>query len=76
MEMAIPNPLAVAKSALRKEMKQVLKGISARSRAEQSAAVTAKLLSTEEYKRASGVAIYLSMKDEIDTFEILKDLLR
>ncbi len=68
--------LAAAKAALRKDMKKVLKGMSEQSRAEQSAAVARKVLSSGEYRVAKGVAIYLSMKDEVDTFEIMKDVFR
>ncbi len=68
--------LAAAKEALRKDMKKVLKGMSEQSRAEQSAAVARKVLSSGEYRVAKGVAIYLSMKDEVDTFKIMKNVFR
>ncbi len=74
--MSSSSSLHAAKAALRKEMKASLKAISEASRSQQSAEVTRKLLALAEYQRAKGVAVYLSMKDEIDTLEILKDVLR
>ncbi|KAH6565997.1 hypothetical protein BASA50_005282 [Batrachochytrium salamandrivorans] len=66
--------IKVAKAAFRKKMRAVLKTIPADITEQQSKAVTARLLATEEYQRSSKVALFLSMKGEVGTNDILWDI--
>jgi len=66
----------MAKKLLRKEMKKILLGLSELEVKKQSAAVTQKLLDLPAYKEAQRISVFLSMKDEVDTTEILQHSLR
>jgi 5-formyltetrahydrofolate cyclo-ligase len=64
-----------AKAALRKELKAVLRSISAEARAEQSALVAARVLALPQYREAASVALYLSLPAEVDTAAIVTAVL-
>ena len=65
----------MAKKALRVKMKSIVNSLSKECKAAQSAAVTTKLLQLPCYKTARSVAIFLSMEDEVDTSNIMDDIL-
>ncbi|KAJ8331551.1 hypothetical protein QVD99_001820 [Batrachochytrium dendrobatidis] len=65
----------LAKAAFRKQMRATLKTVPFESIEQQSKAVTGKLLATPEYQRSSKIALFLSMKGEVDTTQILRDVL-
>ncbi|XP_068143757.1 probable 5-formyltetrahydrofolate cyclo-ligase [Drosophila tropicalis] len=64
------------KVALRKRMKEVIKGISPEAIAEQSRAVTLKVLESEAFRLAQRVSIYLSTTGELDTTALLVEMFR
>ncbi|XP_011869083.1 PREDICTED: 5-formyltetrahydrofolate cyclo-ligase [Vollenhovia emeryi] len=64
--------LTSAKSALRKEIKGILRNISLEERKQQSAQVFEKLRLLKQYQDSKRISLYLSTKDEIDTLPILK----
>ena len=66
---------SIAKKALRAKMKSVINNLSKECKNAQSSAVTAKLLQLPCYQTARSVAIFLSMEDEVDTSNILDDIL-
>lgn len=61
-----------AKSELRKAMNKVLKAISAASRLEASHSIATTVQSIPAYESAKSVAVFLSMKTEVDTTPIMK----
>jgi len=63
-----------AKKVLRKGMKQTIKTLSMDARNAQSEQVTQKLVNHPAYKSASRVAIFLSMPDEVDTYNVMIDI--
>lgn len=67
--------LVTAKSALRKEIKNVLKSLSLEEKRHQSSIVQRKLFEHELYQRSRRISIFLSMDDEIQTEPILKNAL-
>ncbi|XP_037825625.1 5-formyltetrahydrofolate cyclo-ligase [Lucilia sericata] len=74
MAQNLTNPL---KNALRSRMKnEVLKTITAESRARQSKAVTEKVLQTEAFRSAQRISIYLSTSTELDTSDLLSECFR
>jgi len=64
------------KASLRKEMKKILKSLSEEDIKRQSNAVTQKLLELPEYQDAKRISIFLSMRDEVDTHNILTQSLK
>lgn len=66
--------LYLAKSALRTRIKAALKELTPADRAAQSKVVTAKVLQHPKYKESQGVSLFLSLKDEVDTSEIVRDI--
>ena len=72
--MASVSCVKTAKSLMRKEMKTLI--LSLTDRATQSRAVTRKILSDPDFVKARSVALFLSMKDEIQTEDILESALR
>lgn len=64
---------AISKQEVRKAIGKVLRSISPESRLTQSKNITKQLLSLNEYKEASSVALYLSMKTEVETDLIMED---
>ncbi|KAK7072715.1 hypothetical protein SK128_023044 [Halocaridina rubra] len=69
------NSLAVAKAALRKEVKHIINSLSAEEKLRQSRIVQEKLFNHELYKQSQRLSIFLSMEDEIQTELILKNAL-
>ncbi|KAL4227989.1 hypothetical protein ACF0H5_013427 [Mactra antiquata] len=67
--------LKQAKSILRKELKSKLAAMTEEQRTLQSNLIFEKLLSMPEYKKSQRVCLYLHMKEEVQTFTILKHLL-
>ncbi|XP_017886265.1 5-formyltetrahydrofolate cyclo-ligase [Ceratina calcarata] len=66
------NSLNLAKAALRKKVKDVIKQITIEERQKQSKKVFEKLRSLPLFQKSKRVSIYLSTEDEIDTTQILK----
>jgi len=66
----------ISKANLRKEMKAVLKTMSTEEIQAQSQIVTQKLLEMPEYSAAKRISIFLSMRDEVDTHNILTHALK
>ncbi|RLU16674.1 hypothetical protein DMN91_010742 [Ooceraea biroi] len=67
--------LTSAKSALRKEIKEILKTISLEEKQKQSASIFKKLCALKQYQDSKRVSLYLSTNDEVDTVPILKHIL-
>ncbi|XP_004578356.1 5-formyltetrahydrofolate cyclo-ligase [Ochotona princeps] len=65
-----------AKRSLRAELKQRLRGISSEERLRQSRVLTQKVLAHSQYQQSKRISIFLSMPDEIETEEIIKDIFR
>ncbi|XP_006888309.1 PREDICTED: 5-formyltetrahydrofolate cyclo-ligase [Elephantulus edwardii] len=65
-----------AKQSLRAELKQRLRAISAEERLRQSGVLTQKVIAHSQYQKSRRVAVFLSMQDEIETEEIIKDIFR
>eukprot|EP00088_Acartia_fossae_P008174 TRINITY_DN13883_c0_g1_i1.p1 TRINITY_DN13883_c0_g1~~TRINITY_DN13883_c0_g1_i1.p1 ORF type:complete len:198 (-),score=30.26 TRINITY_DN13883_c0_g1_i1:139-732(-) len=65
-----------SKAAIRKEMKTILKSLSEDEIKRQSESVTQKLLRLPEYIKAKRISIFLSMRDEVDTQQLLQHSLR
>ena len=70
------SPAKIAKSALRKRVKSAVSQLSSEERVRQSQAVTRQLLALPQYQQSRRVSVYLSMPDEIQTGDIVADLLR
>ncbi|EDW01048.1 5-formyltetrahydrofolate cyclo-ligase [Drosophila grimshawi] len=70
---AVQNSLKVA---LRKRMTEILSSLTPDSIARQSQAVTSKVVLSEAFRQAQRVSIYLSTKDELDTTELIREMLR
>ncbi|XP_031296574.1 5-formyltetrahydrofolate cyclo-ligase isoform X1 [Camelus dromedarius] len=65
-----------AKRSLRSELKQRLLTMSAEERLRQSRLVTQKVIAHSQYQKSKRISIFLSMQDEIETEEIIKDIFR
>ncbi|XP_042553641.1 5-formyltetrahydrofolate cyclo-ligase isoform X1 [Dipodomys spectabilis] len=71
-----------AKRSLRAELKQRLRALSAEERLRQSRLLTQKVviscqvMAHSRYQRSQRVSIFLSMQDEVDTEEIIRDIFR
>ncbi|XP_036087735.1 5-formyltetrahydrofolate cyclo-ligase isoform X1 [Rousettus aegyptiacus] len=63
-----------AKRSLRAEMKQRLRTVSAEERLRQSRLLTQKVIAHSQYQKSKRISIFLSMQDEIETEEIIKDI--
>ena len=68
--------LKLAKTALRKEMKELILKLTDEEKCRQSISVTKQLLQDDWYINAKSISIYLHMEDEIKTQDILEDALR
>ena len=69
------SSLKAAKGALRKQVKATLNELSQEEKTRQSAIVSKHLLESATYRQARRLSIFLSMHDEIDTDQILKNAL-
>lgn len=65
-----------AKSILRNEIKQRLKTLSSESIKNQSFVITKQLLESNCYKESSRIGIYLSLPEEVQTYDILDDIFK
>ncbi|KAL0617881.1 5-formyltetrahydrofolate cyclo-ligase, partial [Plecturocebus cupreus] len=65
-----------AKRSLRNELKQRLRAMSAEERLRQSRVLTQKVIAHSQYQKSKRISIFLSMQDEIETEEIIKDIFR
>ncbi|XP_004056674.1 5-formyltetrahydrofolate cyclo-ligase isoform X2 [Gorilla gorilla gorilla] len=63
-----------AKRSLRGELKQRLRAMSAEERLRQSRVLSQKVIAHSEYQKSKRISIFLSMQDEIETEEIIKDI--
>ncbi|KAI9557592.1 hypothetical protein GHT06_017420 [Daphnia sinensis] len=63
-----------AKAVLRNSIKIALKQLNSQDRNTQSLEVTKKLLAHPKYLTSKAVAVFLSMKDEIDTEGIVRNI--
>ncbi len=63
-----------AKQALRLQIKAALKELSTVERSVQSEKVTRKLLQHPKYLKSNGVSVFLSLKDEIETADIIQNI--
>ena len=70
------SPVKMAKSVLRKQVKSEVSRLSMEERARQSRVVTQRLLALPQYQQSQRVSIYLNMPDEIQTGDIVADLLQ
>lgn len=75
-EMAAAAAVSSAKQSLRAELKQRLRAISAEERLRQSRLLAQKVMAHSQYQKSQRVSIFLSMPDEIETEEIIKDIFR
>ncbi|XP_008579530.1 PREDICTED: 5-formyltetrahydrofolate cyclo-ligase-like [Galeopterus variegatus] len=65
-----------AKRSLRAELKQRLRAVSTEERLRQSHLLTQKVISHSQYQKSKRISIFLSMPDEIETEQIIKDIFR
>jgi 5-formyltetrahydrofolate cyclo-ligase len=63
-----------AKAALRTRIKIALKQLQCSERTRQSKEVTKQVLAHPKYASSRGIAVFLSMNDEIDTSNIVRDI--
>uniref|UniRef100_A0A8B9XPZ1 5-formyltetrahydrofolate cyclo-ligase n=1 Tax=Bos mutus grunniens TaxID=30521 RepID=A0A8B9XPZ1_BOSMU len=75
-EMVAAVALSGAKRSLRAELKQRLRALSAEERLRQSHLLAQKVFTHSECQKSKRVSIFLSMPDEIETEEIIKDIFR
>eukprot|EP01111_Echinosteliopsis_oligospora_P005490 TRINITY_DN1884_c0_g1_i3.p1 TRINITY_DN1884_c0_g1~~TRINITY_DN1884_c0_g1_i3.p1 ORF type:complete len:151 (+),score=28.25 TRINITY_DN1884_c0_g1_i3:162-614(+) len=68
--------MLAVKRALRKDIKRALSQISPPLRVTYGEQLQQSLLKSDVYKRATSVAVYISMPEEVPTGEILADLLQ
>ncbi|XP_014672981.1 PREDICTED: 5-formyltetrahydrofolate cyclo-ligase-like [Priapulus caudatus] len=69
------SPIKLAKKAIRNEIKRRIALLSEEEKKQQSEIVCDKFLRTKEYTTSQRISVYLSMKNEIDTKEILQNML-
>nr|XP_048723492.1 5-formyltetrahydrofolate cyclo-ligase isoform X2 [Caretta caretta] len=67
-------PLRAAKQALRAELKRRLRGLSEAEKQRQSRLLSRKVIGHSKYQESQRIAVFLSMQDEIETEEIIKDI--
>ncbi|XP_075016021.1 5-formyltetrahydrofolate cyclo-ligase isoform X2 [Calonectris borealis] len=68
--------LRAAKRALRGELRQRLRSLGAAEKQRQSRLLTRKVIGHPKYQESKRIAIFLSMPDEIQTEEIIKDIFK
>ncbi|XP_005989639.1 5,10-methenyltetrahydrofolate synthetase (5-formyltetrahydrofolate cyclo-ligase) isoform X2 [Latimeria chalumnae] len=66
--------LRAAKKALRAEIKSRISALSPQEKLRQSAIVTQKLITHTRYQSCQRIAVFLSMSDEVQTEEIIKNI--
>ncbi|XP_046755013.1 5-formyltetrahydrofolate cyclo-ligase isoform X1 [Gallus gallus] len=68
--------LGAAKRALRTELRQKLRALGAAEKQRQSRLLSRKVIGHSKYQESKRIAIFLSMPDEIQTEEIIKDIFK
>ncbi|XP_074901208.1 5-formyltetrahydrofolate cyclo-ligase isoform X2 [Buteo buteo] len=68
--------LRAAKRALREELRRRLRALGAAEKQRQSRLLSRKVISHPKYQESKRIAIFLSMPDEIQTEEIIKDIFK
>uniref|UniRef100_A0A8C8YS68 5-formyltetrahydrofolate cyclo-ligase n=1 Tax=Prolemur simus TaxID=1328070 RepID=A0A8C8YS68_PROSS len=63
-----------AKRSLRAELKLRLRALSAEERLRQSHLLTQQVIAHSQYQKSKRISIFLSMQDEINTEEIIRDI--
>ncbi|XP_065415383.1 5-formyltetrahydrofolate cyclo-ligase isoform X2 [Chrysemys picta bellii] len=66
--------LRAAKQALRAELKRRLRALSQAEKQRQSRLLSRKVIGHSKYQESQRIAVFLSMQDEIETEEIIKDI--
>ncbi|XP_032692704.1 5-formyltetrahydrofolate cyclo-ligase isoform X2 [Lontra canadensis] len=74
--MAAAAAVSSAKRSLRAELKQRLRAMSAEERLRQSRLLAQEVMAHSQYQKSKRISIFLSMPDEIETEEIIKDIFR
>ncbi|XP_037080242.1 5-formyltetrahydrofolate cyclo-ligase-like [Pollicipes pollicipes] len=66
----------IAKGVLRQKVKEEIAKLSMEERIRQSQVVTKNLMALPQYQQSKRVSVYLNMQDEIQTGDILRDILQ
>ncbi|XP_019316012.1 5-formyltetrahydrofolate cyclo-ligase isoform X1 [Panthera pardus] len=74
--MAAATAVSSAKRSLRAELKQRLRAMSAEERLRQSQLLAQKVIAHSQYQKSKRISIFLSMPDEVETEEIIRDIFR
>ncbi|XP_040349328.1 5-formyltetrahydrofolate cyclo-ligase [Herpailurus yagouaroundi] len=74
--MAAATAVSSAKRSLRAELKQRLRAMSAEERLRQSRLLAQKVIAHSRYQKSKRISIFLSMQDEVETEEIIRDIFR
>ncbi|XP_042660069.1 5-formyltetrahydrofolate cyclo-ligase isoform X2 [Tyto alba] len=72
--MAAAAALRAAKRELRGELRQRLRALGAAERQRQSRRLSRKVIGHPKYQESKRIAVFLSMPDEVQTEEIIKDI--
>ena len=67
---------ALTKTEVRKAMNKILRNIALENRLSQSKLITSQISALKEFKDATSIAMYLSMKTEVDTEFIMEECFR
>ncbi|XP_056355741.1 5-formyltetrahydrofolate cyclo-ligase isoform X1 [Oenanthe melanoleuca] len=73
---AMAAALRAAKQQLRAELRQRLRALSAAEKQRQSRLLGRKVIDHPKYQESKRIAIFLSMPDEVQTEEIIKDIFK
>ncbi|XP_075753213.1 5-formyltetrahydrofolate cyclo-ligase isoform X2 [Pelodiscus sinensis] len=71
---AMAAALRAAKQALRAELKRRLRALSEAEKQRQSRLLSRKVIGHSKYQESQRIAVFLSMQDEVQTEEIIKDM--
>ncbi|XP_057312202.1 5-formyltetrahydrofolate cyclo-ligase-like [Hydractinia symbiolongicarpus] len=72
----VQRTLRAAKQAVRKELRAKLNNLSDEEKARQSRVITEKLFSLDVYKNCQSLSLYMSMRSEVYTDDILADVFK
>ena len=72
--MAASTTIKEAKNLLRKELKRRLSSMSDELKKRESLTVTQTLLSMKEYQASERISLYMSMPNEVNTLDIMKNI--
>ena len=73
-KMAATTGMKQAKNILRKQLKRRLAAMSTEMKERESARVAAKLFAMKEFQESQRISLYMSMPNEVNTFEIMQKL--